>query len=324
MWAITCYFNPMGYRRRLANFRAFRRALGVPLAAVELSYDGAYALGDDDADILVRMRAHDVMWQKEHLLGIALAAVPAECRKVAWIDADLLFARDDWAVEAEARLDDMPLLQLMGAIRNLPEASDPERPDFGLADAPEPTFVPKVAAGGREPLVRALTTGPEQQKRVGMGLAWAFRRELYETRGFYPYGVVGGGDALLICAAWGEFDAAIGYMRMTDVRTRHYLEWAEPVYEEVRGRIGYIDGIAYHLWHGEIRDRKYRGRHESLAAFDFNPERDVAIDDATGALRWNSDKPAMHAFVRDWFAGRREDGRERELPLATSDGAQPS
>lgn len=310
MWAITCYFNPMGYRRRLVNFRAFRRALGLPLVAVELSYDGTFVLTDDDADTIVRMRARDVMWQKEHLLGVALAAVPADCRKVAWVDADLAFARDDWAAEAETRLDDTPLLQLMGAVRNLPESSDPERPDFRLAGPPEPTFGPKLAAGGRDGLVRALTTGPEQQQRIGMGLGWAFRRELYETRGFYPYGIVGGGDALLLCAAWGEFEAAVGYMRMTEARRRHYLEWAEPVYEEVRGALGYIDGVAYHFWHGAIVDRRYRGRHESLARYDFDPAIDIAVDETTGALRWNSDKPQMHAFVREWFAGRREDGAE--------------
>ena len=39
LWAITCYFNPVGYRRRLENYRMFRQRLKVPLVAVELSFD---------------------------------------------------------------------------------------------------------------------------------------------------------------------------------------------------------------------------------------------------------------------------------------------
>src|SRR2546429_9079813 len=34
LWAITCYFNPMGWRRRLANYHAFRRRLSLPLITV--------------------------------------------------------------------------------------------------------------------------------------------------------------------------------------------------------------------------------------------------------------------------------------------------
>ena len=52
---ITSYFNPAGYRRRLLNYRRFRAALQVPLAAVELSFDGCWELADDDADYLVRV-----------------------------------------------------------------------------------------------------------------------------------------------------------------------------------------------------------------------------------------------------------------------------
>lgn len=40
LWAIACYFNPLGYARRLTNFRTFANRLGVDLLAVELSYDG--------------------------------------------------------------------------------------------------------------------------------------------------------------------------------------------------------------------------------------------------------------------------------------------
>jgi hypothetical protein len=30
LWAVTCYFNPCGYRRRAFNYRIFRQRLQAP------------------------------------------------------------------------------------------------------------------------------------------------------------------------------------------------------------------------------------------------------------------------------------------------------
>ena len=42
-------------------------------------------------------------------------------------------------------------------------------------------------------------------------------------------------------------------------------------------------------------------------AFEFDPYLDI-MHDAGGPWRWNSPKPQMHQYVRDYFAGRKEDG----------------
>ena len=68
MWAITSYFNPARYRRRLSNYRIFRANLGVPLVTVELSFDGQFELTEGDADILIQIPAGAMLWQKERLL----------------------------------------------------------------------------------------------------------------------------------------------------------------------------------------------------------------------------------------------------------------
>ena len=92
-WAITAYFNPAGYEARRTNFRTFRDNLKLPLVAVELAFDGDFELTDTDAEILVRLSGGDVLSQKERLLNIALKALPPHCRKVAWLDCDVVFSR---------------------------------------------------------------------------------------------------------------------------------------------------------------------------------------------------------------------------------------
>ena len=106
LWAITSYFNPVGYRRRIENYRVFRQRLTVPLVTVELSFDGIFQLQRTDADVLVQIHGGDVMWQKERLLNIALQWLPSTCEKIAWLDCDVIFARHDWAELANRALDE--------------------------------------------------------------------------------------------------------------------------------------------------------------------------------------------------------------------------
>jgi hypothetical protein len=108
LWAITCFFNPAGYRRRLQNYKWFREHLTIPLVTVELSFTGEYALRNGDAEILVQLDQGDVLFQKERLLNIALQHLPATCEAVTWIDCDVIFAANDWparTMEALQRFD---------------------------------------------------------------------------------------------------------------------------------------------------------------------------------------------------------------------------
>src|SRR2546421_1639167 len=112
LWAITSYFHPIGYRRRLENYRIFREHLQVPLLTVELGYGRALDLNHRDADILVQYHGNDVMWQKERLLNLALRALPRECGTVAWLDCDIIFQRNDWPEQALRLLEGHALVQL--------------------------------------------------------------------------------------------------------------------------------------------------------------------------------------------------------------------
>ena len=127
LWVITSFFNPAGYRRRLQNYRQFRAALHVPLAAVELSFNGVWELEKHDADILMRVTDGDVMWQKERLLNLAVRQLPPDCEFVAWIDADVLMQDPDWSQQAVAALASVPLVQLFSEARDLgPDGEIPE------------------------------------------------------------------------------------------------------------------------------------------------------------------------------------------------------
>ncbi len=306
LWGITCYFNPVGYGRRLENYRVFRRRLTIPLVTVELSFDGAFQLRNEDADILVQIRGRDVMWQKERLLNIALERVPKNCDKIAWLDCDIVFGSEDWAEQADRALDASVVVHLFHERHDLPLHATAD--DVHSWNAPPTSYsvVSKLAAGEASPEDLFLANSPLERGSTA-GLAWAGRRQILEQHGLYDACILGTGDRAILCAALGKLDYGARATLMNDRARRHYLAWARPYAESVMGRVGSVRGRLFHLWHGDIEDRQYAERHSRLQAFDFDPFDDIALD-PSGCWRWNSDKKALHAFVRTYFESRNEDG----------------
>jgi hypothetical protein len=304
LWAITAYFNPVGYKRRLRNYHVFRQRLSVPLVTVELAFDGGFQLAEGDADILVQIRGGDIMWQKERLLNIGLGHVPPKCDAVAWLDCDVIFASDDWAARARRALDDVAIVHLFRERFDLCADADLAQLRCRPGEPTAYSIIHKIEAGQASPddLVRGDSV---RQLRSSLGLGWAARREVLDAHGLYDACILGGGDRVLTCAALGRFDLAARAQRMNMHGLAHYLPWARPFFEAVRGRIGSISGQVVHQWHGDLRDRRYEERYLMLA--DFDPFTDIART-AEGCWRWASDKPALHAAVRRYFESRNEDG----------------
>ena len=148
--------------------------------------------------------------------------------------------------------------------------------------------------------------------RPAWGLAWAARREILDRHGFYDACVLTGGDLAIFCAAIGAMNGRFIRARMNESSHNHYVEWARPFYETVRGSVDFIEGKLFHLWHGSIAERRYGRVLYELQETGFDPFTDIALTEQ-GTWRWASDKPEMHAHVREYFWSRNEDG-ERPQP----------
>lgn len=304
LWAITCYFNPARFRRRLENYREFRRRLAAPLVTVELAFDGPFELADDAAEIVIRVTGGSVLWQKERLLNLAWPHVPPACRKIAWLDCDVFFEADDWVDGAAALLEDHALIVPFTRVAELRRgASLGSAPSLAECDV----GVSLVDRWNRGERPDGILSSNVRLARTHSGLAWAARRETVDGLGLYDACVLGSGNRAMLCAAIGRPDDAIRYLCMGPAWAEHYRAWASRYHARVGGRIGSLPTTIFHLWHGEIEARRYAERHRDLARYGFAPATDVAAADG-GPWVWASDKPDMHAFVRRYFDARREDG----------------
>jgi len=303
LWAITSVFNPMGYKQRPANYQRFRDALTIPLATVELGYDGHWNLDASAADIYLRVGGGSVLWQKERLLNLVLDQLPADCQYVAWIDCDLLFMERDWADRLIEALTSAPLVQPFSKLRYLDRNGSSTGPGL-LVDS----VAMRVDAG--QAAAEAVGCVTDRTKGAPLpGMAWAARRDVLVRHGFYDTCIIGGGDTALACAAFGVPDITVALHRMNQWQQQRYLAWAERFYRDIGGRVGVVHGEVHHLWHGDLADRQAGTRHGGLVPHDFDPEADIRIG-PEGAWVWASDKRELHNYVYNYFRSRNEDGSQ--------------
>lgn len=296
LWAVTSHFDAFHGGHRLAAYREFRRRLAVPLVAVELSFDGHFDLEPPDADILIRVPGDSVMWQKERLLNVGLDALPQHVDSVVWIDCDVVFLREDWPVELCRRLEHFEMVQPFSRLRYLNREESPEN----LASNSDGWFesIARKLSRGDLPDSAFRLHGESQRLKYAPGMAWAARRSTLAQLGLYDAAVLGTGDKLMFAAAQARYHEVAVATRMSSPQAGHYVRWAKLFWESVRGRISYVEGDLLHLWHGDLANRRYRQRIRGLGEFNFDPDVDLART-PEGAWRWNSDKPEMHAYVRE-------------------------
>jgi hypothetical protein len=300
---IAAYFNFDGYLSKWSNYLIFESSIlraGLPFIVAECVF-GDQAFKMPDAPHVIKLRAKDCMFQKERLLQIALRHLPREVTKVAWLDADVLFERADWAIATSNLLDEVPVAQpFYSAFRTRPFQTEFE------------------GIGGKFRSFASLHCVLPSVSRVSTfalhghtGFAWAARREILESLGFYDAAVMGSADDLMAHGFCGDFNSPCLPSKFlgNTAFLRHFSQWAESAWEIVRGRVGCVPGALLHLWHGEQRNRGYPHRFAAPARLGFDPLIDLRVE-ANGLWRWAGDEDRARQFralSRQLFANRQED-----------------
>lgn len=293
--AITCYFNPCGYRNLRDNLHRFHDAFrdtfhSCPLTVIELSFDGRFEL--DDSLRVVGDPAKHLMWQKERLLNIAEQSLPPNVDNVAILDCDIMFLNKLWVDEAVEQLETSKVVQLFSRVHYL-------NAHGSIGD----TFSSIVGAP-------VLTNASEEQK-VAPGFAWAMHRDMFPLLDSH---ILGGGDRLMYEAWVGRHNASRVWRAMRAMNPawrRHFAKEGITHFDKCRGLVERIRGDIIHMYHGSMRNRRYIRRWQALSSHNYDPATDIQLDD-NGLWAWASNKPQMHAKVREHFSLRQEDDNLRD------------
>ncbi len=290
---LTTHFNPAGYERSRNNFNIFEEGMkkqGADLWIVEVAF------GKDDFHLpsnekTIRLRAGDIIWQKEAALNVLIERLPSEYDKIAWVDADLIFNNDNWLNETSSILEEYPVAQCFDTLLSLSQEGN----NYSRI---------KTSVGFS---VKNSLPGFSNLFYYHPGCAWAGRRDIFEKYKLYHGHITGGGDSLMTMGfcKWHNHSYIKDYLNKPMLA--HFKKWANRIYPSIRGRISCVGGSINHLWHGEYANRQYEQRIEILKNNDFDPQADIAVGN-NGLLEWSTDKPRLHDAVRSYFWERQEEG----------------
>lgn len=313
LYVVTPVINAARFRTRWKLYEDFEKHVaeaGAILFTIEVAFgdrDFVVTTPDDPYDI--QIRTWHELWLKERAINLAVARLPADWKYVAWIDADCMFARHDWADEARHLLQHYPIIQMWSQLFDL-------NPQFEVYNQMR-SFM-DIQLHGVTKMTPGDCYGPPKpgagMKFGSPGLAWACRREYWnQMGGLIDYCILGAGDWYFANAIMGTLDRAINdrndltkpFMRKMHEYQEHLRRgrWEErPLIKSA----GLMKGLVLHYWHGPRASRHYNTRGEILMKAGYDPDRDLKMD--SNLLYQLTDRnPELRRAIQQYFSSRNED-----------------
>jgi hypothetical protein len=300
---VTAVANPMRWQSRIRLYRDFARHMlesGVKLTVVECAFgERPHELGDDPhiTHIPVRASARALVWNKEALLNIGIARLPADARYIATLDADIAFSRADWASETVHALQHYHVVQPWSDCYDLGPNGDHM--------AVHRAFCRLVHEG--KPIVQGPRCGPGTGYQFGHpGYAWAWTRQSLDwVGGLIETAAIGSADHHMSLALIGRVADSVP----ADIPRAYaapLAQWQERAMRHIAGNIGYVPGTIRHFWHGPKAKRAYVERWSILTKYGFDPATDLKRNGG-GVLELAANKPGLRDDIDRYFRSRDED-----------------
>jgi hypothetical protein len=319
---LTMLSNPLRWRSRYRHYWRFEAHV---VASSAILYTAEVALGGREFEVTepgnpkhLQLRTHDELWHKENALQLLLGRVPPEARYIAMVDADLIFARSDWAQETLHLLQHYPVLQMFSHLIDLNSDDQPINSSaIGLVYLRHGDSAASMT-GARTPASAAFdygvaaAQGPAREpaavrRQWGCpGGAWAYRREALDALGgLIDWGIAGNADFHMAKALFGEIEDTLcpGYHPNYKTLCRGWQERAET---HIKRNVGYMPGAVLHLWHGPKGSRGYEFRPRLLSESQFDPLVDIKRD-WQGLWQLSGDNIALREWLRQCARVRNED-----------------
>ena len=227
------------------------------------------------------VRSSSYMFYKESLCRILETKIPKKYKKIAFLDADLLFPDDEWYSKLSAKLDSYDVVQ-----------------GFEYAHWLDLTY--KHVTLTRESAVKSTTETFSHLYHPGF--VWGFRRDWYNRVGFFDLALSGSGDTLSVA----------GWMKQKLPKNAHSLPHSlrreyDAFCKMHRPKISYLKNVhVFHLYHGSRANRQYVDRHAILNV-DYDI-RQMISKNKSGVYEW------LWSFVNkemlSYFIARDDDGVE--------------
>ncbi|WP_435006071.1 hypothetical protein P12x_003740 [Tundrisphaera lichenicola] len=309
--------NPVRYRTRYDLFRAFEshvQGAGARLTVVEMAFaNRPFEVTEPGNPHHIQVRSAHEYWAKENLINLGIARLPRDARYIAWVDADLTFARHDWVQETLQQLQHHAIVQMFAEAHDLgPEGmiiNSFRSFAFSHVHGITRKRGGQAGYGGGAP---PLPVNPRIAYWHHPGFAWAARREALDVLGgLFDVAVVGEADYIMAKSLVGE-GLDVLYPGVSPGYRKAVMDWQAQALK-LRGDLGYVPGAVLHHWHGKKANRKYWDRCKILTDTQFDPAVDLKRDwQGLHQLvdHGHARSIVLREAIRSYFRSRNEDSIE--------------
>lgn len=295
---IAVLSNPCLYATRYILMKEFIHRIeqeekNVILYVVELAYkDQRFLITDSKNKKHLQLRTDCPLWHKENMINIGVKRLlPKNYKAFAWIDADIEFENNTWALDTLKILDGTKdIVQLFSH----------------CVDMSKDKLTMRVFNSAGYQFTKKNPYSFSGENYWHPGYAWAITRKAYEKiGGLYDYAILGSGDNIMMHSILNN-----GLNAIDKESTEEYKSSVVEFQNKIRHlRFGYVPGVIRHHYHGSKKNRKYHERWRILVDRNYSPYTDVCYD-SNGVL-----VPSAHFSeelkndIFDYFNGRNEDSK---------------
>ncbi len=293
LYVVTAISNACRYSSRYKLYENFAKMVadsGGVLVTVEAAFGNRpHVITRPDNPYHVQLRTSSELWHKENMINLGIQRLPENWEYVAWIDADVQFARHDWVNETLNQLQHFHVVQMFSKANDLDPDYEPFQRHIG--------FVYSYMHG---------LASRNDYSNWHPGFAWAARREaINHLGGLIDYAILGAADRHMAHALIGRVRQTIHSKLNQNYKNWLHI-WEARAEKHIQRNIGYVPGVIQHYWHGKKRDRRYAERWHILVDNKYDPMLDLKHDHQ-GLWQLTDHNINLRDDLRGYFRARDED-----------------
>ncbi len=291
---IVVISNPCLYAIRYKLFNEFIKRLEedehVQVYVVEMIYKKQkYIVTQKNNKHHLQLHSDIPIWHKENMINLGVKLLPKKYKAFAWIDADVEFENNTWALDTLKILNgSKDIVQLFSHCVDMDkdETTLNNFSSFGYNFSKNKKYC---------------TKGLDYWHP---GYAWAITRKAYEKiGGLYDKGVLGSGDNIMALSIINKINTFINYDYHNDYK-QSMLDCQQKMKTL---RLGYVPGVIRHYFHGTKKNRQYTERWQILMKYKFSPLLHIEYDSNGILIPTKHFSLEFQQDIMNYFLERKED-----------------
>lgn len=288
--------NPCLYAKRYILLKEFvnrfdQEEENVNLFIVELIYTNQkFIVTDKKNKNHLQIKSDTPIWHKENMINLGVKyLLPKNYKAFAWIDADLEFENNTWAIDT---------LKILNGCKDVVQIFS-HCIDMNNDESTLNAFnsLGYCYTKGKEYNIKGLDYWHP-------GYAWAMTRKAYEKiGGLYDKGVLGSGDSIMALS----FINKVSKMHNINYHSDYNNSMLE-FQKKVKGlRLGYTPGVIRHYYHGTKQNRQYTERWKIIIKHSYSPKIHLTYDDNDVLIPTKNFSSEFKEDIINYFKERKED-----------------